>query len=639
MKRLLVLATLMMISTLVFGQASGNNTIANQCPSLASGAVCTVTNTSGAGTVSFEYKFVGSPVTVSVVVQGCMTGGTCDTLNTYTGTTDTIVRIDLSGKGPYPRFTITPTFTGGSNPRVSVNAYGTIAGSGAGGTVLLPGAVNDVPCILGTSSLGPCASGSLTYNGGTFTTPFLYVGGIATAHGLSLLPGYPQDTTAVPGKLLKQVAGNYLLPAVTDTAVPLALATGVPDPAHVQVAASGLQAACLFDPGGATDKQYALESTVGGHPGECMKSGGTTVPIASCWLGTIAGDSGAGVNGNVVVNPGCPPPGGSGSPGGTTGQAQYNAGSGNFGGFTVGGDGTLNTSTGALAVTKTGGVSFAPSATTDTTSATNISGGTLSPSRMGSFGANQILGGPTTPHANAAAPTIRGAVPGDILLGVNYLWLKDDFCGTSVATGSIGELGWAITGGGTFAGVPSVANHPCLVKYPTTTSSGNVATLFLASGGSQNNGVVLTPGSQTWYHRIIVTQDSGNVNPTTQLKYRCGWINNVTSDSPNGWYFENVTAGSAGNWVYKVVGGAGGPDTLTAGSPVVMDTSFHNIEIYNDGANNISMWIDGTLYLSGAITHPYTAAVTSFSCQTVTTEAQAKAFDLDYFSAWIGVTR
>lgn len=45
------------------------------------------------------------------------------------------------------------------------------------------------------------------------------------------------------------------------------------------------------------------------------------------------------------------------TPGGTTGQIQYNN-SGAFGGFTASGDATINTSTGAVTVSKSGGVAF-----------------------------------------------------------------------------------------------------------------------------------------------------------------------------------------------------------------------------------------------------------------------------------------
>ncbi len=48
--------------------------------------------------------------------------------------------------------------------------------------------------------------------------------------------------------------------------------------------------------------------------------------------------------------------------GGTSGQVQYNN-AGSVAGFTVSGDGTLNTSTGALTISKTGGVAFGPLAT------------------------------------------------------------------------------------------------------------------------------------------------------------------------------------------------------------------------------------------------------------------------------------
>lgn len=111
----------------------------------------------------------------------------------------------------------------------------------------------------------------------------------------------------------------------------------------------------------------------------CANQPGPTIA-----LGNLA-NSGASVGQVPVWNgtfwaPGNGGGGGGGNPGGTNGQVQYNN-LGNFGGFTVGGDCILNRPN--FICTKTNGVSFAPSATTDTTNAANITSGILAPARGG----------------------------------------------------------------------------------------------------------------------------------------------------------------------------------------------------------------------------------------------------------------
>lgn len=70
-------------------------------------------------------------------------------------------------------------------------------------------------------------------------------------------------------------------------------------------------------------------------------------------------------------------------PGGSSGQVQFNSGGSAFGGFTASGDATINTATGAVSVTKTGGTAFGALATltpgagvaTALGAATNANGG------------------------------------------------------------------------------------------------------------------------------------------------------------------------------------------------------------------------------------------------------------------------
>jgi hypothetical protein len=69
------------------------------------------------GARRFEYVYGGSLSTVSTVLKGCMRGGdTCDTLETSTSTSNTSRCVN----DIYDYYTVTPTFTGGTAPTLTV---------------------------------------------------------------------------------------------------------------------------------------------------------------------------------------------------------------------------------------------------------------------------------------------------------------------------------------------------------------------------------------------------------------------------------------------------------------------------------------------------------------------------------------
>jgi len=105
------------LAILLANMAQAQSPIERQTQTGASGSTLTFNNSIGSGLMKLEYKISGSPATASIVLKGCMRGGTCDTLQTDTTTTDTMRLVS----GLWDYMTIEPTFTGGSSPSVRVN--------------------------------------------------------------------------------------------------------------------------------------------------------------------------------------------------------------------------------------------------------------------------------------------------------------------------------------------------------------------------------------------------------------------------------------------------------------------------------------------------------------------------------------
>lgn len=88
----------------------------------------------GSSNIALEFVFSGAPATTSIPIRGCMRGGTCSTIVTVSAGTNTVVFVN----GLYDNLQLTPVFTGGTNPFVTINYTSItqsagVAGGGAGG--------------------------------------------------------------------------------------------------------------------------------------------------------------------------------------------------------------------------------------------------------------------------------------------------------------------------------------------------------------------------------------------------------------------------------------------------------------------------------------------------------------------------
>jgi hypothetical protein len=197
-----------------------------------------------------------------------------------------------------------------------------------------------------------------------------------------------------------------------------------------------------FAPSATTDTTNASNITSGTLAAARLPAS-FNAPTASALAATPSqcptGQFASGIQTNGAAN--CATPN---AAGGSPGQVQFNY-SGQLSGFTVGGDGTLNTTTGALTVTKTNGAAFAASATTDTTNANNITAGTLSAARL-----------PTSaPSLNAGTATALAATPTQCPAGQYPLGVDAHGNALSCTTAGSGNMS-ALTGAGAPTGACTV---------------------------------------------------------------------------------------------------------------------------------------------------------------------------------------
>lgn len=171
--------------------------------------------------------------------------------------------------------------------------------------------------------------------------------------------------------------------------------------------------------------------------------------------------------------------GGGGTPGGTPGQVQFNN-AGAFGGFTVSGDGTLNTATGALNITGSGGVLFGTNAFNSTA---------FAPLASPTFSGNVTMpDGVVWSNAGIASPTFTGTATAAALTASGIL--RTSSAGSAAAPSldvgnpTTGLYSVSTTGLGFSVNGVSVFDYGITVASKFSFGNGSATTLTLSSAST-----------------------------------------------------------------------------------------------------------------------------------------------------------
>lgn len=202
----------------------------------------------------------------------------------------------------------------------------------------------------------------------------------------------------------------------------------------------------------------------------------------------------------------------------------------------------------------------------------------------------------------------------------NSIFLQDDFLTGIAASGSLGTLGWNLTGSVTAAA--SITNRLGFYNLSTTAVSGTLARINWYA----NN--LIDPALPTAL-TFIVRPNHNDTNTTIRI----GAYANVSANPPdNGIYFEKLDADT--NWF--CITRAAAVQTRTDSSTAV-GTSFANFT-YVRSSTGVAFFINGVQVCSQSTNIPTT--FTSPILFIINSAAASKTMDVDYFELKItGISR
>jgi len=179
--------------------------------------------------------------------------------------------------------------------------------------------------------------------------------------------------------------------------------------------------------------------------------------------------------------------------------------------------------------------------------------------------------------------------------------LVDDFMGNTSASGTIGQLGWALPAGATgTAAAAAGATEPGIFVLGTGATSSGWHGINLGSGTLVGSPVMMCE----WRIKIP------NLNTLSDM-YSCwfGLHNATTPSEPSAGYYFRYTPDDT-HWVVACADG-GAPNAVA--TTVAVDTNFHRFRITADGAGVARFYIDdaqvGLITSSVPTTNRYTPNV------------------------------